>query len=65
MQRHSFKPGITGLAQISGWRGETPQISDMQKRISADLEYQREWSLMLDLKILVKTFIFLGTGNNY
>ena len=65
MQRHSFKPGITGLAQISGWRGETPQISDMQKRISADLEYQREWSLMLDLKILVKTFVFLGTGNNY
>ena len=65
MQRHSFKPGITGLAQISGWRGETPLVSDMENRINADLAYQRDWSLILDLKILVKTFILLRSGNNY
>ena len=65
MQRHSFKPGITGLAQISGWRGETPLVSDMENRINADLTYQRDWSLILDLKILVKTFLLLRSGNNY
>lgn len=65
MQRHSFKPGITGLAQISGWRGETPLVSDMENRINADLVYQRDWSLMLDVKILIKTFLLLHTGNTY
>ena len=65
MQRHSFKPGITGLAQISGWRGETPLVSDMENRIKADLAYQRDWSLLLDLKILVKTFLLLRSGNSY
>lgn len=65
MQRHAFKPGITGLAQISGWRGETKQLSDMENRIYADLAYQRDWSLMLDLKILIKTFLRLRTGNAY
>ena len=65
MQRHAFKPGITGLAQVNGWRGETPDISDMENRIYADLNYQRNWSIMLDLKILLKTFINLRTGNTY
>ena len=65
MQRHSFKPGMTGLAQISGWRGETPLVSDMEKRINADLAYQRDWSIVLDLKILAKTFLLLRTGNSY
>ena len=65
MQRHAFKPGITGLAQVNGWRGETPDISDMENRIYADLNYQRNWSIILDLKILLKTFINLRTGNTY
>ena len=65
MQRHAFKPGITGLAQVSGWRGETPYISDMKNRIDADLAYQRDWSLLLDLKILIKTFLRLQSGNTY
>ena len=65
MQRHSFKPGITGLAQISGWRGETPLISDMENRINADLAYQRDWSLVLDFQILAKTFFLLRSGNVY
>ena len=65
MQRHAFKPGITGLAQVSGWRGETPFVSDMENRIHADLAYQRDWSLMLDLKILIKTFLLIRSGNVY
>ena len=45
MQRHAFKPGITGLAQVEGWRGETAELESMARRIDADLRYQRNWSL--------------------
>jgi putative colanic acid biosysnthesis UDP-glucose lipid carrier transferase len=55
MLRHKVTPGITGLAQISGYRGETRNVEEMQKRIHYDLRYLREWSLMLDLKILLRT----------
>ena len=65
MQRHAYKPGITGLAQVSGWRGETRNLSDMENRIYADLSYQRDWSLSLDIKILIKTFLRLRSGNAY
>ena len=65
MQRHAFKPGITGLAQVSGLRGETHAISDMQNRIYADLAYQRDWSLLLDIKILILTCFNLRSGNAY
>ncbi len=65
MQRHAYKPGITGLAQVSGWRGETRNLSDMENRIYADLSYQRDWSLNLDIKILIKTFLRLRSGNAY
>ena len=65
MQRHAYKPGITGLAQVSGWRGETRNLSDMENRIYADLAYQRDWSLKLDIKILIKTFLRLRSGNAY
>ena len=65
MQRHAFKPGITGLAQVSGWRGETRNLSEMANRIVADLRYQRDWSLKLDIKILIKTFLRLRSGNAY
>lgn len=57
MKRHYVKPGITGLAQISGARGETRTAADMQKRIHYDLEYINNWSLWLDLKILCLTVI--------
>ena len=57
MQRHSFLPGLTGLAQLEGLRGETNTIELMERRIEADLRYQREWSLALDLKILIKTIL--------
>ena len=65
MQRHAFKPGITGLAQVEGWRGETAEMEAMARRIDADLRYQRDWSLMLDIKILIKTLLHLRSPNAY
>lgn len=65
MQRHSFKPGITGLAQVEGWRGETSDLADMARRIDADLRYQRDWSIKLDLKILIKTILRLRSPQAY
>ena len=65
MQRHSFKPGITGLAQIEGWRGETNNLQSMVSRIEADLRYARDWSLKLDIKILLKTLLRLRSPNAY
>jgi putative colanic acid biosynthesis UDP-glucose lipid carrier transferase len=55
MLRHKVKPGITGLAQVSGCRGETDTIEKMERRIEWDHRYIRNWSIWLDLKILVKT----------
>ena len=65
MQRHAFKPGMTGLAQVEGWRGETPNIDAMAARIEADLRYQRNWSIKLDIKILIKTLTCLRSPNAY
>lgn len=55
MVRHKVPPGLTGLAQIKGFRGATPRLQDMQRRVHFDLEYLRNWSLWLDLKILLLT----------
>jgi putative colanic acid biosynthesis UDP-glucose lipid carrier transferase len=55
MIRHKVKPGITGLAQIKGFRGETDTAEKMQARINYDLDYLRNWSLFLDLMIIIKT----------
>jgi len=54
--RHACNPGITGLAQISGFRGATINVEDMEKRVILDIEYLEKWSLWLDLKIIFKTF---------
>ena len=62
MLRHKVKPGITGLAQIRGWRGETDTLDKMEKRVECDLEYIRTWSLLLDLKIIFLT-VFKGFIN--
>lgn len=59
MVRHKAPPGMTGLAQINGCRGETSRIEDMQARVNYDLEYLRRWSPLLDLKILFLTAIRL------
>ena len=53
--RHNIKPGITGLAQVRGYRGETKQIDQMTKRIESDIEYINNWSVGLDLTILLRT----------
>jgi putative colanic acid biosynthesis UDP-glucose lipid carrier transferase len=66
MLRHKVRPGITGLAQVSGWRGETDTLAKMEKRIECDHRYIREWSLWLDLKILFRTvFVVLSRKNAY
>ena len=64
-QRLAFTPGMTGLAQIEGYRGETSSIEDMSKRIEADLRYQRNWNLLLDFTILIKTFFKFKSKKAY
>jgi len=54
--RHHMKPGITGLAQVHGLRGETPNLSLMEGRVELDLWYISNWSFWLDLWILIRTF---------
>ena len=55
MVRHKVNPGITGLAQVSGYRGETETVDAMRDRVKYDLEYLRNWSLSLDLRIILRT----------
>jgi putative colanic acid biosynthesis UDP-glucose lipid carrier transferase len=55
MIRHKVRPGITGWAQVNGLRGETSTVDKMQRRVQYDLDYLKNWSLWLDLKILVRT----------
>ncbi|UOQ68834.1 exopolysaccharide biosynthesis polyprenyl glycosylphosphotransferase [Hymenobacter volaticus] len=55
MARHTILPGITGLAQVSGYRGETKETEAMAKRVEADLQYIENWSFALDLKIVGQT----------
>lgn len=64
MLRHKVKPGITGWAQINGWRGETDTLEKMHKRIEHDLDYIRSWSLHLDIYILCMTLVRGFTGKN-
>jgi putative colanic acid biosynthesis UDP-glucose lipid carrier transferase len=66
MIRHKVRPGITGLAQVMGWRGETETVEKMKGRIDLDLTYLRNWSLLLDLQIILKTVVVvLGRRNAY
>jgi lipopolysaccharide/colanic/teichoic acid biosynthesis glycosyltransferase len=60
--RHFAKPGITGWAQVNGFRGETKQVSDMEKRVEADIWYVENWSLLLDLRIIFKTILNMIRG---
>jgi putative colanic acid biosynthesis UDP-glucose lipid carrier transferase len=55
MLRHKVKPGITGLAQVNGCRGETDTLEKMERRVAYDLRYIQNWSLLLDLKIIFLT----------
>jgi putative colanic acid biosynthesis UDP-glucose lipid carrier transferase len=57
MVRHKVLPGITGLAQVNGCRGETSQLEEMEARVNYDLDYLRHWSPMLDIKIILLTAV--------
>ena len=67
MVRHFIKPGITGWAQINGYRGETKTLQQMEKRVEYDVWYLEHWNIFLDLKILILTFwgIFKGDENAF
>jgi putative colanic acid biosynthesis UDP-glucose lipid carrier transferase len=64
MLRHRVKPGITGWAQIHGYRGETDTLDKMAKRVQFDLYYIKHWSLWMDLQIILWTAFRGWTGNN-
>jgi putative colanic acid biosynthesis UDP-glucose lipid carrier transferase len=65
MMRHRIKPGMTGLAQVEGFRGETQTLEKMARRLELDLEYINNWSVWLDLWILMRTFFALFGKNAY
>jgi Undecaprenyl-phosphate glucose phosphotransferase len=62
--RHRVKPGMTGWAQVNGFRGETKTLEDMEARVREDIYYVENWSLFLDLKILAMTLVICLTGRN-
>jgi Undecaprenyl-phosphate glucose phosphotransferase len=62
--RHRMKPGITGWAQINGWRGETDTVEQIKKRVEHDLYYIEHWSIFLDLKIIARTVLGGFTGHH-
>jgi exopolysaccharide biosynthesis polyprenyl glycosylphosphotransferase len=62
--RHRVKPGITGWAQINGWRGETDTHEKIQRRVEHDLYYIENWSVLFDLYILLKTPLALAKTEN-
>ena len=64
--RHHVKPGITGWAQVHGWRGETDTLEKMQRRVEYDIYYINNWSLRLDFRIIFKTLaVVVGQRNAY
>jgi lipopolysaccharide/colanic/teichoic acid biosynthesis glycosyltransferase len=63
--RHAAKPGLTGLAQVRGYRGNTLEESDLSNRLQADLEYLDTWSIWRDVKIVVLTFRVLLHRNAF
>jgi len=62
MARHSVKPGITGLAQVSGYRGEVKKRADIKNRVRLDIFYIENWSFFLDLKIIIQTVLNVFKG---
>jgi Undecaprenyl-phosphate glucose phosphotransferase len=62
--RHRVKPGITGWAQVNGWRGETDTVEQIRKRVEHDLYYIEHWSILLDLKIIGRTILGGFTGHH-
>ena len=67
MVRHAVKPGITGLAQVKGYRGATDELWKMEKRVEFDVYYIENWTIFLDIKIIIRTIMnaFSGDKNAY
>ena len=65
MVRHVAKPGLTGWAQINGYRGETRELWQMEKRVEYDIWYIENWNILLDLKIIFLTFILMLEGDDH
>ena len=67
MVRHAVKPGITGWAQVNGFRGGTKELWQMEKRVDYDVWYIRNWNVFLDVKIIFFTIVngFRGDSNAY
>ena len=63
--RHAVKPGLTGLAQVKGFRGNTETSLDLMNRLQADLDYLEEWSLARDISLIFKTFSVLIHKNAF
>ena len=63
MRRNSVKPGITGLAQIRGYRGEIEKKSDIENRVRLDIFYIENWSFFLDVRIIIQTFLNIFKGD--
>lgn len=63
--RHSMKPGITGLAQVRGFRGNTERTEDLTNRLQADLEYLTQWSIWRDIGIILQTFLVIRHNNAF
>ena len=64
MARHKVKPGVTGWAQVNGYRGETQTLDRMEKRIEYDLQYIRAWSPLMDIKIIFLTLVMIFKDEN-
>jgi polysaccharide biosynthesis protein PslA len=64
-ERHVIKPGMTGLAQVRGFRGNTHQVADLTNRLQADLEYVSKWSLVRDITIIMQTLKVMRHANAY
>ena len=62
LKRHIVKPGITGLAQVSGYRGEVQKKSDIKNRVRLDIFYIENWSFFLDIKIIIQTILNVFKG---
>jgi len=62
LKRHIVKPGITGLAQVSGYRGEIKKASDIKNRVRLDIFYIENWSFFLDIKIIIRTVLNVFKG---
>ena len=61
-ERHKVKPGITGWAQVNGWRGETATEDELRRRIECDIYYVENWSILFDLRIILHTIIAIIAG---